>query len=225
MKRAEKDVTTNRAGDLQRLILQARQHGVRDQAVLTAIGQVPRNLFVPKDLVEASFEDSPLPIGEGQTISQPAMVALMAEASCLSSDDNVLEIGAGSGYGAAILRTLAARVTTVERIETLASQARTTLKKCGFDDVDVVVGDGTLGWSENAPYDAIIVTAAGPSVPSPLIRQLKTDGRLVMPVGRKHYQQYLMRFTRQSSNDKTPQVHAEELMAVRFVPLIGEHGF
>ena len=237
--------------DRQLLAQQARKHGVRDPAVLAAVGQVPREMFVPEECVESAFADRPLPIGEGQTISQPAMVALMAEAARIAADDNVLEVGSGSGYGAAVLRTLAGRVTTIERIKTLAERARNALERCGFSDVEVVIGDGTLGWPEQAPYDAIVVTAAGPSAPPPLIEQLGDRGRLIMPVGAKNRSQHLMRFTRQPSGDSREsaarrrlhkpagkhrsrrrerrraelRVREERLMPVRFVPLLGMHGF
>ena len=252
-----------RAASRRQLVEQARMHGVRSSAVLAAIGRVPRELFVPEELVESAFADRPLPIGKGQTISQPAMVALMAEAARIGVDDHVLEIGSGSGYGAAVLRALAGRVTTVERIEELADRAREALGRCGFGDVDVVVGDGTLGWPEKAPYDAIVVTAAGPSAPPPLVEQLADCGRLVMPVGAEHRGQHLMRLTRQRSRQGPPRqrsggsestgrelpgkrvsdhgsrrseggrsepgvcegVCEERLMPVRFVPLIGVHGF
>ena len=178
-----------------RLVKQAMRHGVSDAGVLAAMAQVPRDIFVPEELAESAFEDTALPIGEGQTISQPAMVALMAEAARISPDDRILEIGAGSGYGAAMLRTLANSVTTMERNTVLAERARTALSQCGFDDVAVVVGDGTLGCPEGAPYDAIVVTAAGPSAPPPLIEQLSDTGCLVMPIGPKSRTQHLMRFT------------------------------
>ena len=210
------------------LVKQARSHGVQDESVLATIGRVPRELFVPKGLAASAFDDNPLPIGEGQTISQPAMVALMAEAACIGPDDNILEIGAGSGYGAAILRSLAGKVTTVERIEVLAKRAAAALKACGLEDIAVIIGDGTLGWPANAPYDAIVVTAAGPDAPAPLIEQLADGGRLVMPVESKQHNQHLMRFTRQNTHKKkrnTWKVHKEKLMPVRFVPLIGEHAY
>lgn len=235
----------SRTENRQQLVEQARMHGVRDSAVLAAIGRVPRELFVPEELAASAFADRPLPIGEGQTISQPAMVALMAEAARIGAGDRVLEIGSGSGYGAAVLRALADRVTTVERIGALAERARSTLERCGLGDVEVVVGDGTLGWPDRAPYDAVVVTAAGPSAPPALIEQLAESGRLVMPVGLENRRQRLMRFTRRSGDgdgdagrrqrdgradgsvgrSAGPDVRAERLMPVRFVPLIGEHGF
>ena len=217
------------------LVVQARRHGVRDEAVLEAIGRVPRQCFVPRRLAAAAFDDGPLPIGEGQTISQPAMVALMAEAARLGRDDRVLEVGTGSGYGALVLRALAGRVVTVERRPKLAAKARAALAEAGAgaSDIEVVVGDGTLGWPEEAPYDAIVVTAAGPEPPQPLLDQMAPGGRLVIPIGPKHRSQHLMRYTRRrpaTSDDNgnsapSDEYRQEQLTAVRFVPLIGTHGF
>lgn len=208
------------APDRQQLVHQARRHGVRDQAVLDAVARAPREEFVPRRWARHAFEDRPLPIGGGQTISQPAMVALMAEAARLGPADRVLEVGAGSGYGAAVLAELAARVVTVERLEPLARQARAALERLGYADVEVVVGDGTLGWAAAGPYDAIVVTAAGPAPPPALVAQLADGGRLVMPVGARDGGQELVRFTRSGDG-----VEAEALFGVRFVPLIGEQGF
>ena len=215
------------------LVAQARRHGVRDEAVLAAIGRVPRQRFVPRRFAAAAFDDGPLPIGEGQTISQPAMVAMMAEAAQLSPDDRVLEVGAGSGYGALVLRALASRVVSIERRPALAEKARAALAGHGLGDVKVVVGDGTLGWPEEAPYDAIVVTAAGPAPPPPLLEQLAPGGRLVMPVGSRHGNQHLMRYTRYGTADPQSdrdgalreEYRTERLTPVRFVPLIGSHGF
>lgn len=204
----------------QQLVRQARRHGVRDPAVLDVMARVPREEFVPRRWARHAFDDRPLPIGGGQTISQPAMVALMSEAARLGSADRVLEVGTGSGYGAAVLAELAARVVTVERLEPLARQARAALDRLGYADVEVVVGDGTLGWAATAPYDAIVVTAAGPAPPPALVAQLVDGGKLVMPVGARDGSQILARFTR--SGD---EMDAEELFGVRFVPLIGEQGF
>ena len=215
------------------LVAQARRYGVRDEAVLAAMGKVPRQQFVPRRLVAAAFDDGPLPIGEGQTISQPAMVAMMAEAAQLRPDDCVLEVGTGSGYGALVLRALAGRVVTIERKPGLAEKARAALATQDLGDVEVVVGDGTLGWPEEAPYDAIVVTAAGPAPPPPLLEQLAPGGRLVMPVGPRHDDQFLMRYTRPpattTGDNGSPtlagECRAERLTPVRFVPLIGAHGF
>lgn len=215
------------------LVAQARRYGVRDEAVLEAMGQVPRQRFVPRRFAAAAFDDGPLPIGEGQTISQPAMVAMMAEAAQLSPDDRVLEVGAGSGYGALILRALAGRVVTIERRSALAEKARSALASQGLGEVEVVVGDGTLGWPEEAPYDAIVVTAAGPAPPPPLLEQLVPGGRLVIPIGPRYGHQHLMRYTRrpaaepQEGEDPAPSedFREERLTPVRFVPLIGAHGY
>lgn len=224
------------ARQLSDLVSQARRYGVRDEAVLAAMGTVPRQRFVPRRLASAAYDDGPLPIGEGQTISQPAMVALMAEAAQLRPNDSVLEVGAGSGYGAMVLRSLAGRVVTIERKSGLAEKARAALAGHDPGDVKVVVGDGTLGWPADAPYDAIVVTAAGPEPPPPLLQQLAPGGRLVMPVGSRHRDQFLMRYTRPATADAgdngdngspvlAEECRAERLTAVRFVPLIGAHGF
>ncbi len=220
---------TTALGGLSELAAQARRHGVRDEAVLEAIGRVPRQHFVPRRFAAAAFDDGPLPIGEGQTISQPAMVAIMAEAAQLSPDDRVLEVGTGSGYGALVLRTLAGRVVTIERRSALAEKARAALAAQDPGEVEVVVGDGTLGWPAEAPYDAIVVTAAGPAPPPPLLEQLAPGGRLVIPIGPRHGSQHLMRYTRRhpEGEDPTPNdaYREERLTPVRFVPLIGAHGY
>ena len=215
------------------LVAQARRYGVRDEAVLEAMGRVPRQRFVPRRFAAAAFDDGPLPIGEGQTISQPAMVAMMAEAAQLSPDDRVLEVGAGSGYGALVLRALAGRVVTIERRSSLAKKARAALMGQGLGEVEVVVGDGTLGWPTEAPYDAIVVTAAGPAPPPPLLEQLAPGGRLVIPIGPRYGHQHLMRYTRhpaakaQDGEDRplSEDFREERLTPVRFVPLIGAHGY
>ncbi len=221
------------ARQLSDLVSQAHRYGVRDEAVLAAIGSVPRQRFVPRRLAGAAFDDGPLPIGEGQTISQPAMVAMMAEAAQLRPGDRVLEVGTGSGYGALVLHALAGRVVTIERRPGLAEKARAALAGQEVGDVTVVVGDGTLGWPSEAPYDAIVVTAAGPAPPQPLLEQLAPGGRLVMPVGSRHHDQFLMRYTRPASAGSggnggpvhVDECRAERLTAVRFVPLIGTYGF
>jgi protein-L-isoaspartate(D-aspartate) O-methyltransferase len=195
--------------------------GVRDQLVLDAMRKVPRELFLPKNLSEFAYEDSPLPIAGEQTISQPYIVAFMAEALMLKGGEKVLEIGAGSGYAAAVLSVIAADVYTVERLGQLADKAAATLAELGYDNVHVLHGDGTRGWPEHAPYDAIVVAAGGPQVPESLKEQLKIGGRLVMPVGADQRTQELVRVTRVSRNE----YRSEDIADVRFVPLIGEEGW
>ncbi len=195
--------------------------GVSDPTVLRAMRTVPREDFVSPELMDQAYEDYPLPIDEGQTISQPYMVAYMAEALKLSLNDRVLEIGTGSGYAAAILSRCAAQVYTVERFATLAASARERLMRLGYDNVRVFVADGTLGWPEHAPYDAIVVTAGAPRVPEPLLKQLAVGGKLVIPVGLNSYFQTLVRVQRTEEDD----YKEEHLMAVQFVPLIGAAGW
>lgn len=195
--------------------------GVKDELVLQAMGKVPRELFLPKNLREFAYEDSPLPIAGEQTISQPYIVAFMAEALMLKGDEKILEIGAGSGYAAAVLSEIAAEVYTVERLGQLADKAAATLADLGYDNVHVLHGDGTKGWPKYAPYDAIVVAAGGPQVPESLKEQLKIGGRLVIPVGADQRTQELVRVTRLSAN----QYRSEDIADVRFVPLIGEEGW
>jgi protein-L-isoaspartate(D-aspartate) O-methyltransferase len=199
--------------------LEAR--GIRDSAVLAAMRSVPREAFLPPELEEFAYADSPLPIERGQTISQPYIVALMAAAAALRSGDRVLEVGTGSGYAAAILSRIAREVDTIERHEELARLATERLARLGFANVSVRHGDGTLGWPEHAPYDAIIVAAGGPKVPEALLDQLVPGGRLVMPVGEGRGVQRLLRVTRGPDG----RLHQEELGDVRFVPLIGVQGW
>jgi protein-L-isoaspartate(D-aspartate) O-methyltransferase len=195
--------------------------GVRDDLVLDAMRKVPRELFLPKNLREFAYEDSPLPIAGKQTISQPYIVAFMAEALMLKGGEKVLEIGTGSGYAAAVLSEIAASVYTVERLGELAEKAAATLAELGYDNVHVLHGDGTRGWPEHAPYDAIVVAAAGPQVPESLKEQLKIGGRLVIPVGADQRSQELVRVVRVSKN----KYRSEDIADVRFVPLIGEEGW
>lgn len=195
--------------------------GVRDDLVLDAMRKVPRELFLPKNLREFAYEDSPLPIAGEQTISQPYIVAFMAEALMLKGGEKVLEIGAGSGYAAAVLSEIAANVYTVERLGPLAEKAAALLAELGYDNVHVLHGDGTKGWPEHAPYDAIVVAAGGPQVPESLKEQLKVGGRLVIPVGLDRRSQELVRVTRVSAN----AYRSEDIADVRFVPLIGEEGW
>jgi protein-L-isoaspartate(D-aspartate) O-methyltransferase len=189
---------------------------IDDVRVVDAMLRVPRHRFVPEHLVDEAYADRPLSIGYGVTISQPYIVALMTQALAVQPTDRVLEVGTGSGYGAAVLAELAAHVTTIEFIEPLAEAARGRLRDVE-STLDVITGDGTLGHHAGAPYDAISVTAAGPSIPEPLLEQLAAGGRLVMPVGRGV--EHLVRLTRTTSGDVT-----ETLIPVRFVPLRGRHG-
>lgn len=195
--------------------------GVRDERVLGAVRKVPRELFLPEGLREFAYEDSPLPIGADQTISQPYIVAFMAESLMLRGGESVLEIGAGSGYAAALLSEIAAQVYTVERVGKLAAQAAATLRELDYGNVQVLHGDGTKGWPEHAPYDAIVVAAGGPQVPESLKEQLKIGGRLVIPVGVDQRVQELVRVVRVSTNE----YQRENIGDVRFVPLIGEEGW
>ena len=200
---------------------QIAARGIRSAAVLGALRKVPREAFLPERLREFAYEDSPIPIAAGQTISQPYIVALMTDALDLAGGERVLEIGTGSGYAAAVLAEIAAEVYTVERIGELAEKAASTLTALGCRNVHVVHGDGTLGWAAAAPYDAIIVAAAGPEVPESLKQQLKVGGRLVIPVGSDPRAQELVRVTR-TSND---EFKSEDLADVRFVPLVGKEGW
>jgi protein-L-isoaspartate(D-aspartate) O-methyltransferase len=200
---------------------QIAARGVRSEAVLGALRKVPREAFLPERLREFAYEDSPLPIDAGQTISQPYIVALMTEALDLEGGERVLEIGTGSGYAAAVLAEIAAEVYTVERIGQLAVKAASTLEALGYRNVHVVHADGTLGWAAAAPYDAIIVAAGGPEVPESLKEQLKVSGRLVIPVGTDPRAQELVRVTRTSSD----KFKSEDIADVRFVPLVGKEGW
>jgi protein-L-isoaspartate(D-aspartate) O-methyltransferase len=193
--------------------------GIRDKRVLDAMCQVPRHLFIPEDMRGLAYCDGPLPIGHGQTISQPYIVALMTELLELTGQERVLEIGTGSGYQAAILSHLVHQVYSIERHAVLAQQAEKVLAQLGYDNVVVRVGDGTLGWPEHSPYEAIIVTAAAPDVPQPLIDQLADGGRLVAPVGSR-WSQALVKMKRQGD-----LLVKEHLTAVAFVPLVGKHSW
>jgi len=195
--------------------------GISDSAVLAAMRQVPREEFVDPRMRELAYEDHPLPIAKGQTISQPFIVAYMTEALELTGSDRVLEVGTGSGYAAAVLSRIVDRVYSVERLEELAEDARRRLERLGYGNVVVLVGDGSLGWPEHAPYDAIVVTAGAPRVPTPLLRQLTGGGRLVIPVGPSSLLQNLVRVRRVGDDE----VRYEELCGVRFVPLVGAEGW
>jgi protein-L-isoaspartate(D-aspartate) O-methyltransferase len=195
------------------------ERGIRSERVLEAMRSVPRHLFVPIEHIDASYADEPLPIGEGQTISQPFMVAAMAEALALEGGEHLLEIGAGSGYQAAVLSLLARDVIAVEAQLSLATAAGERLSRLGYSNVRVEFGDGSLGWPQEAPYNAILVTAAAPDVPPPLVEQLGEGGRLVIPVGGAE-QQELLRITKREG-----QLSQETLYACRFVPLVGRYGW
>jgi protein-L-isoaspartate(D-aspartate) O-methyltransferase len=193
--------------------------GVEDARVLETMLRVPRHLFVPHNLRERAYDDSPLPIGDGQTISQPYMVAWMTELLELKDSDKVLEVGTGSGYQAAILCELAKEVFSVEKYPSLASQAEERLRTLGYRNIKVRVGDGTLGWPEEAPFDGIIVTAGSPSVPQPLLEQLADGGRLVIPVGSSGMQ--MLNLIRRQGNE----YHTNEEGTCVFVPLVGKFGW
>lgn len=201
-----------------------QRHGyLKDERARGAMESVPRHLFVPENLRRSAYVDSPLPIGGGQTISAPHMVAIMAEAADLEPGMNVLEIGAGSGYHAAVMAELVrpgGEVLTIERISSLAERARLNLSSAGYSDtVEVVVADGSLGFPEKAPFDRIVVTCGAPEVPEPLKEQLVEGGKLIVPVGSMGYQE-LMRLTRHRD-----EISVENLGGCVFVPLLGEHGF
>lgn len=200
---------------------QIKRRGVSDPAVLAAVESVPREAFLPPQLAEFAYLDRALPIEQGQTISQPYIVALMTEALQLKAQDRVLEVGTGSGYAAAILAKVAHEVYTVERHAQLADQAARRLREQGFDNVHVLHGDGTLGWPEHAPYNAIVVAAGGPEIPGPLLDQLAIGGRLVIPVGEDKTLQSLVRVTRTGGDE----YRREELCDVQFVPLVGAGGW
>ena len=194
-----------------------RSPGVRDRAVLEAMRQVPRHLFVPWALKRAAHADRPLPIGHGQTISQPYIVALMTEALKIKPDAKVLEIGTGSGYQAAVLSELTPRVFTIEIIRPLGEEAGERLQKLGYLTIKAKIGDGYFGWPEEAPFDGIIVTCAAGHIPTPLIEQLREGGRMVIPVGGTFEVQRLMVIIK----DQEGKVKTEELLPVRFVPMTG----
>lgn len=194
---------------------QIKSRGVKDERVLSAMRKVERHRFVPEPYVSLAYSDQPLPIGEGQTISQPYIVALMTELLELKGGEKVLEIGTGSGYQAAILAELAKEVYTIEIIETLATSAKRLLLELGYQNIQVRTGDGYLGWPEAAPFDAILVTCAPDHIPKPLIEQLKEGGRLVLPVGT--HSQELKKVVKRSGEMET-----KDIIPVIFVPMTGE---
>jgi len=198
---------------------QIASRGIKDSRVLAAMEKVPRHLFVPEEMRDRAYEDSPLPIGGGQTISQPYMVAWMTDLLHLKESDRVLEVGTGSGYQAAILCELAAHVYSIEKNPELAPRAERMLRSRGYVNISIRVGDGTKGWPEEAPFDAIMVTAGAPSVPQPLLDQLDEGGRLAIPVGSKTMQMLTL-ITR-----KDGKLQAKQEGSCVFVPLIGRFGW
>lgn len=195
---------------------------LRDPRVAEAMKKVQRHLFVPEDLWEYAYEDSPLPVGEEQTISAPHMVAIMCDFLELREDHKVLEVGAGTGYHACLVAEVVKRgfVYSIERIENLAERARNNIKKAGCARVKVILGDGTKGYEEAAPYDRIFVTAGAPDIPEPLIRQLKVGGRLLIPVGSRHMQELI-----QVDKITEEKIEKKRLGGCAFVPLLGEYGW
>jgi len=215
------DVQTDRFAALRQRMVneQVRARGVRDERVLAAMAKVPRHLFVDEEYQEQAYEDHPIPIGEGQTVSQPLIVALMLEALSLAGPETVLEVGTGSGYQTALLGELALRVYSVERLPELARCAAARLEGLGYTNVSASVGDGSLGLPEKAPFDAIVVSAAAPDIPQALLEQLREGGRLVVPVGPAHAQE--LQLVRKHQG----RAEVVGLEGCRFVPLIGEQGY
>lgn len=198
---------------------QLAKRGIHDPRVLEAFQRIPRHLFVPEDFVDQAYEDHPIQIGGGQTISQPYIVAVMVHLLKLHGHERVLEIGTGSGYQLAILAQLALDVYSVERLPELGATALRRLEQLGFLNVHISSGNGTLGWPEHAPYDAIVVAAASPEIPQPLVDQLGPGGRLVIPVGSKEQQTLLL------AEKRPDQLHVTQITQCMFVPLIGEQGW
>ncbi len=215
----EKDsvIYTRRREEMVRKQIEAR--GITDAKVLAAVRNVPRHLFVSEALQDQAYGDFPLPIGEQQTISQPYMVAEMTQALQVSEDDRVLEIGTGSGYQAAVLAEIVFRVYTVERIYTLFSRARKLFDALSYHNIVTRYSDGTLGWKDEGPFDAIIVTAGAPDIPYPLVSQLAQGGRMVIPVGDQHSQELVKLYKDEKG------IHRTDLGGCRFVKLVGEHGW
>ena len=213
---AQADLTARRGEMVER---QLRKRGIRNERVLVAMLSVPRHEFVPPEFAAEAYSDRPLPIGHGQTISQPFMVAAMAEALEPAGSERVLEIGSGSGYQAAVLALLAREIHTIEVQEDLAAESAEMLRRLGYGNVHVHVGDGTLGWPDRAPFDAIVVTAAAPDIPPPLAAQLANGGRLIIPVGTAEEQRLLRVDKRNDVLSTRPLYHC------RFVPLVGQYGW
>jgi len=193
--------------------------GIKDQKLLDAFQKVERHKFIPKDLASNAYADFPVPIGNGQTISQPYIVALMTECLNLTGKEKVLEVGTGSGYQTAILAELSKEVYSIERFENLAKMAQGVLNELGYTNIKIKVGDGTLGWPEEAPFDRIIITAASPRIPLPLTEQLKDNGKLIMPLG-ESFSQVLTLFEK-----KKDKLESMQICGCVFVPLVGKYGY
>ena len=200
---------------------QLRRRGITEPHILDAFRQVPREEFINPDLADQAYGDHPLPIEAGQTISQPYIVSLMIQAAAIGPGDTVLEVGSGSGYAAAVISRIAAKVIGIERQHDLVEISRERLRRLGYSNVEIVEGDGTKGWPDQAPYDAILAAASGSHVPQPLVDQLGPGGRLVMPIGSRDWVQELVKLTKRPDG---PTIR-ENLGGVRFVPLIGEEGW
>ena len=200
---------------------QLRRRGITEGHILVAFREVPREVFIGTNNVHLAYGDHPLPIEAGQTISQPYIVALMIQAAAIKPGDTVLEVGAGSGYAAAVVSRIAGKVIGIERRQQLVEVARERLGRLGYDNVEIVEGDGTRGWRDGAPYDAILAAASGSHVPRPLVEQLAPGGRIVMPVGDPGAVQELIKVIKTEDGTLTQQ----DICAVRFVPLIGEEGW
>jgi protein-L-isoaspartate(D-aspartate) O-methyltransferase len=212
-------VSGEQPGGRRRLVEALQERGIRDLAVLHAFDQTPRHLFVPTGMRHRAYEDSALPIGNGQTISQPSTHAKYLELLALAGQERVLEVGTGSGYQTVLLSHLASQVFSIERVGTLVTQARDAIRAAGATNVSLLSGDGTLGWREYSPYDAILVTAGSPAVPTPLAEQLADGGRLLIPIGERE-EQILTLFTKRGE-----ELERRDIGAARFVPLIGKYGW
>ena len=212
-------VSGEQPGGRRRLVEALQERGIRDLAVLHAFDQTPRHLFVPTGMRHRAYEDSALPIGNGQTISQPSTHAKYLELLALTGQERVLEVGTGSGYQTVLLSHLASQVFSIERVGTLVTQARDAIRAAGATNVSLLSGDGTLGWREYSPYDAILVTAGSPAVPTPLAEQLSDGGRLLIPIGERD-EQILTLFTKRGE-----ELERRDIGAARFVPLIGKYGW
>lgn len=206
-------------GARRRLVETLQDGGITDLAVLRAFDQTPRHLFVPTGVRHRAYEDSPLPIGNGQTISQPSVHARYLQELKLTGKEKVLEVGTGTGYQTALLSHLASQVFSIERVAPLLDRARDILQQIGTNNTSLLLGDGTIGWRAYAPYDGILVSAATPSIPQPLIDQLAEGGRLLAPVGEREHQM-LRIYTRRGD-----RIEERDILAVRFVPLLGAHGW